>query len=172
MSDEEQKNPSKAASSGGAWSEQEKIAYLMVLCEHAAGTDKFEAKTNAGAFCPTMVHHAYIYCQTCPVPAGRTPLSCRKFILRMKEKHKEDMERIKNGVPLGPAAGEGVGATREKPKTTPKKRKSKIVEGADADGEAEGAEGSPKKKATPRSRKKKNEAVEVKNEWIEDEEMV
>ncbi|CAN9430133.1 unnamed protein product [Alternaria alternata] len=46
MSDEEQKTPSKAASSGGAWSEQEKIAYLMVLCEHAADTEKFESKTN------------------------------------------------------------------------------------------------------------------------------
>ncbi|RYN25672.1 hypothetical protein AA0113_g5165 [Alternaria arborescens] len=142
MSDEEQKTPSKAASSGGAWSEQEKIAYLMILCEHAADTEKFESKTN-----------------TCPVPAGRTTLSCRKLILRMKEKHGEDMEKIKNGLPLGPAAGDGVGATLDKPKTTPKKRKNKTVEGED-----DPAESSPKKKATPRPRKKKNEAVEVKDE--------
>jgi hypothetical protein len=65
MSDTEQKTPNKAASSGGAWSDQEKvrsslptlsfsyplitapqIAYLLVLCEHAADTDKFEGKTN------------------------------------------------------------------------------------------------------------------------------
>ena len=69
------------------------------------------------------------------------------------------MEKIKNGLPLGPAAGDRVGATLDKPKTTPKKRKNKTVEGED-----DPAEGSPKKKATPRPRKKKNEAVEVKDE--------
>lgn len=114
----------------------------------------------------------YIF-QTCPVPAGRTTLSCRKLILRMKEKHKEDMENIKNGLPLGPAAAGGATATPEKPKATPRKRKSKIVEGADANSEDGAAEGSPKKKVTPRPRKKKGEVVEeVKSESIEDEEMI
>lgn len=95
--------------------------------------------------------------------------------MRLKEKHKSDIEKIKNGLPFGTAAADdGATATPEKPKASPRKRKSKIVEGADAMGK-EGAvtEGSPKKKATPRPRKKKGEvAEEAKDEGIEDEEMV
>jgi hypothetical protein len=93
--------------------------------------------------------------------------------VRLKEKHKNDIEKIKNGQPLGLADTDGATASPEKPKATPRKRKSKMVDGADAKGEDAAAEGSPKKKATPRPRKKKAEVVEeVKNESIEDEEMI
>ena len=94
--------------------------------------------------------------------------------MRLKQKHKNDIEKIKNGLPLSTASAD-VEATAipEKPKATPRKRKSKIVEGADANSEDGVAEGSPKKKVTPRPRKKKGEVVEeVKSESIEDEEMI
>lgn len=96
--------------------------------------------------------------------------------MRLKQKHKNDIEKIKNGLPLSTASADGEAtATPEKPKATPRKRKSKIVEGADANSEDGVAEGSlkKKKKVTPRPRKKKGEVVEeVKSESIEDEEMI
>lgn len=41
MSDVEQKTPNKTGASGAAWTESEKIAYLIVLCENEG---KVEAK--------------------------------------------------------------------------------------------------------------------------------
>lgn len=72
----------------------------------------------------------------------------------MKEKHKDDIEKIKAGEALTAA----LAADGGEPKT-PRKRKSKV----DAEGEA--AE-SPKKMATPR--KKKGEATPVKEEVAEE----
>jgi hypothetical protein len=79
----------------------------------------------------------------------------------LKEKHKDDMEKIKAGQALTAAPANSAGgdaAASEKPKT-PRKRKSKVdTEGSDANE-------SPKKKATPR--KKKGEATTVKQEVTE-----
>ncbi|CAG5185109.1 uncharacterized protein ALTATR162_LOCUS11224 [Alternaria atra] len=154
MSDAEQKTPNMTGASGAAWSEAEKIAYLIVLCENEG---RIDAKIG-----------------NAPIPAGRSIVSCKKLLVRLKQKHKNDIEKIKNGLPLSTASAD-VEATAipEKPKATPRKRKSKIVEGADANSEDGVAEGSPKKKVTPRPRKKKGEVVEeVKSESIEDEEMI
>ena len=102
--------------------------------------------------------------QNAPIPAGRSVISCKKLLVRLKEKHKDDIVKIKNGQAFAPAAAAGgdAAATPEKPKAkaTPKKRKSKVdVEAGEDGGEADG---SPKKKATPRGRPKKK--VEAKEE--------
>ena len=90
--------------------------------------------------------------------------------MRLKEKHKDDITKIKNGQAFGAptaAAGGDATATPEKPKAkaTPRKRKSKVDFGAGEDGGE--AEGSPKKKAAPRGRPKKK--VEAKEEVKEEE---
>jgi hypothetical protein len=98
----------------------------------------------------------------------------------MKDKHKDDIEKIKNGQPVGTGDGEAP-STPVKAKT-PNKRKTKAegdgeAEGSPkkkatprkkeaAEGEADDATGSPKKKATPR--KKKTEVV-MEEENVEDE---
>ncbi|KAF2134650.1 hypothetical protein P153DRAFT_427311 [Dothidotthia symphoricarpi CBS 119687] len=140
----------KTGASGAAWSDAEKIAYLIVLCENEG---KVEAKIAQA-----------------PIPAGRSVVSCKKLLWRLKEKHKDDIEKIKAGLPLvgdaaaaAPTTEEGEvtkkkGATpRKKQSATQKKRKSG-AEGQDGD---EDGEGSPKKKAV---RKKKGEKEEVKVE--------
>ena len=108
--------------------------------------------------------------QNAPIPAGRSIISCKKLLVRLKEKHKDDIVKIKNGQAFGaPTAAANTDATPEKPKAkaTPKKRKSKLDLDAGEDGGE--ADGSPKKKATPRGRKKK---VEVKEEVKEEEGLV
>ncbi|KAI4667263.1 uncharacterized protein J4E92_003928 [Alternaria infectoria] len=152
MSDAETKTPNKTGASGAAWSEGEKIAYLIVLCENEG---KIDAKIG-----------------NAPIPAGRSIISCKKLLVRLKEKHKDDIVKIKNGQAFAPAAAAGgdAAATPEKPKpkATPKKRKSKVdVEAGEDGGEADG---SPKKKATPRGRPKKK--VEAKEEVKEKEALV
>ncbi|KAI4914622.1 hypothetical protein J4E90_004653 [Alternaria incomplexa] len=150
MSDTDPKTPNKTGASGAAWSEGEKIAYLIVLCENEG---KIDAKIG-----------------NAPIPAGRSIISCKKLLVRLKEKHKDDIAKIKNGQAFGPLPTT-TDATPEKPKAkaTPKKRKSKVDLDANADvngGDGGEAEGSPKKKAAPRGRKKK---VEVKEEVKEEE---
>jgi hypothetical protein len=205
MSDTEQKTPNKAASSGGAWSDQEKVRTFTSPSLPSADLtlNRSDTSSSSASTQPTPTSSkprpTYVlphppntwtpslpFLKTCPVPAGRTALSCRKLILRMKDKHKDDMEKIKNGQPVGTGDGEAP-STPVKAKT-PNKRKTK----AEADGDAEGspkkkatprkkkevveeekgaegeAEGSPKKKATPR--KKKTDIVKEEN--VEDEEMV
>ncbi|KAI4670777.1 uncharacterized protein J4E88_009870 [Alternaria novae-zelandiae] len=152
MSDTDPKTPNKTGASGAAWSEGEKIAYLIVLCENEG---KIDAKIG-----------------NAPIPAGRSIISCKKLLVRLKEKHKDDIVKIKNGQAFAPAAAAGgdAAATPEKPKpkATPKKRKSKVdVEAGEDGGEADG---SPKKKATPRGRPKKK--VEAKEEVKEKEALV
>ncbi|KAI4688352.1 hypothetical protein J4E81_007948 [Alternaria sp. BMP 2799] len=142
MSDTDPKTPNKTGASGAAWSEGEKIAYLIVLCENEG---KIDAKIG-----------------NAPIPAGRSIISCKKLLVRLKEKHKDDITKIKNGQAFAPAAATTTDATPEKPKAkaTPKKRKSKVDLDAGEDGGE--ADGSPKKKATPRGRPKKK--VEAKEE--------
>ncbi|KAI4634022.1 uncharacterized protein J4E87_001191 [Alternaria ethzedia] len=160
MSDTDPKTPNKTGASGAAWSEGEKIAYLIILCENEG---KIDAKIG-----------------NAPIPAGRSIISCKKLLVRLKEKHKDDIVKIKNGQAFAPAAATTTDGTPEKPKAkpkaTPKKRKSKLDLDAGAgnggeDGKCEEdvTEGSPKKKATPRGRKKK---VEVKEEVKEEEGLV
>ena len=114
--------------------------------------------------------------QNAPIPAGRSIISCKKLLVRLKEKHKDDIIKIKNGQAFAPAASTATDVSPEKPKAkpkaTPKKRKSKVDLDAGEDG-AE-ADGSPKKKATPRGRKKKVEVKEEvkKEEGLVDEEML
>ncbi|KAF2031896.1 hypothetical protein EK21DRAFT_37690, partial [Setomelanomma holmii] len=123
MSDNEQRTPNKTGASGAAWGDAEKIAYLIVLCENEG---KIESKI-AGA----------------PIPAGRSIVSCKKLLWRLKVKHKDDIEKIKAGQALTatPASSDG----DAKPKT-PRKRKSKVEDGNEDD------EGSPKKKAGGRKK--------------------
>ncbi|KAI4606237.1 hypothetical protein J4E80_010214 [Alternaria sp. BMP 0032] len=154
MSDTDPKTPNKTGASGAAWSEGEKIAYLIILCENEG---KIDAKIG-----------------NAPIPAGRSIISCKKLLVRLKEKHKDDIIKIKNGQAFAPAAATTTDATPEKPKAkaTPKKRKSKLDLEGNADGnggDGADADGSPKKKATPRGRKKK---VEVKEEVKEEEGLV
>jgi len=108
--------------------------------------------------------------QNAPIPAGRSIISCKKLLVRRKEKHKDDITKIKNGQAFAPAAATTTDATPEKPKVkaTPKKRKSKVDLDAGEDGGE--ADGSPKKKATPRGRPKKK--VEAKEEVKEEEGLV
>ncbi|KAF1848332.1 uncharacterized protein K460DRAFT_364301 [Cucurbitaria berberidis CBS 394.84] len=146
MSDVEQKTPNKTGASGATWSDAEKIAYLIVLCENEG---KVDGKIAAA-----------------PIPVGRSIVSCKKLLWRLKEKHKDDIEKIKNHQPVNVAAsasGEAT-ATPEKSKT-PRKRKTK-AEGDSADNGD--ADGSPKKKAGGRKKK----ADVVKEEMDEDEEML
>ncbi|KAF1832402.1 hypothetical protein BDW02DRAFT_590434 [Decorospora gaudefroyi] len=148
MSDTEQKTPNKTGASGAAWSEAEKIAYLIVLCENEG---KVEAKISGA-----------------PIPAGRSIVSCKKLLWRLKEKHKDDIEKIKNGQPLGaaPAAGDGEAAATPTKVKTPRKRKTKAEMAAEGDANAD-AEGSPKKKPTPR--KKKADVVKEEKVKVEDD---
>jgi hypothetical protein len=101
-----------------------------------------------------------------PIPAGRSIVSCKKLLVRLKEKHKDDITKIKNGESFASTGTIGAGAggdVAENSKPTPRKRKSKgsadlgVGGGGAADGE-EDVEGSPKKKgkATSRPRKKKD----------------
>ncbi|EOA85141.1 hypothetical protein ACJQWK_07210 [Exserohilum turcicum] len=139
--------PNKTGASGALWTEGEKIAYLVVLCENEGKMDSKIA--NA------------------PIPAGRSIVSCRKLLMRLKEKHKDDIEKIKNGQSTTAAKAP---ASPEKART-PRKRNSKAVNG-DADADADGGDGSPRKKrATPRKRKSTTPAaaeVLVKEEVVED----
>ncbi|KAL6707832.1 hypothetical protein ACN47E_003732 [Coniothyrium glycines] len=144
MSDIEPKTPNKTGASGAAWSEAEKIAYLIVLCENEGKVD-------------SKIAHA-------PIPVGRSIVSCKKLLVRLKEKHKEDIEKIKSGQPVAPTI-EGDGTTKsEKAKATPRKRKTKAEAGEEAEGDKTG---SPKKKATPR----KKQVDIMKDEKSENEDM-
>ncbi|KAI4611659.1 hypothetical protein J4E83_007909 [Alternaria metachromatica] len=161
MSDTDPKTPNKTGASGAAWSEGEKIAYLIVLCENEG---KIDAKIG-----------------NAPIPAGRSVISCKKLLVRLKEKHKDDIVKIKNGQAFAPAASTATDVSPEKPKAkpkaTPKKRKSKLDldagagnGGEDGKGDEGVTEGSPKKKAAPRGRPKKK--VEAKEEVKEKEALV
>lgn len=90
-----------------------------------------------------------------PVPYGRSVVSCKKLLVRLKEKHKDEIKNIKNNKPLNPAADDVGPATPGKPKN-PRKRKTR------ADTEVVDGEESPKKKAG--GRKKKSEMAAVKEE--------
>ena len=54
MSDTELKTPNKTGASGAAWSDAEKIAYLIVLCENEG---KVEAKIAVR--CPHPTHYLH-----------------------------------------------------------------------------------------------------------------
>ncbi|KAJ4375286.1 hypothetical protein N0V83_002372 [Neocucurbitaria cava] len=170
MSDTEQKTPNKTGASGAAWTEAEKIVYLILLCENEG---KVESRiANA------------------PIPVGRSVVSCKKLLFRLKEKYKVDIENMKNGLPMSTATGTATtttagadgedNATPTKPRSTPRKRKAKVAKGEN-EGNGE-AEGSPKKKAAGGRKKKADAAVkedvkedvkeEVKEEQDEDEMMV
>ena len=107
--------------------------------------------------------------QAAPIPAGRSVVSCQKLLVRLKEKHKEDIEKIKAGQPVA-SSGDGEAATPGQRQKTPRKRKPK----SDTVGEAEG-EGSPKKKPTGRRKKTGGVAAsqpetkeDVKDEGLDD----
>lgn len=84
--------------------------------------------------------------------------------MRLKEKHKEDIEKIKAGQPFAAPADGNVTSTPDKPKATPRKRKVKT----DSEGTVD-ADGSAKKKATPRKKKADNVKEE---EHVEEEAMI
>ncbi|KAH8727775.1 hypothetical protein GQ44DRAFT_647978, partial [Phaeosphaeriaceae sp. PMI808] len=63
------------SASGAPWSLGEKIAYLIILCENGGRIDSKIA--NA------------------PIPAGRSPTSCKKLLQRLKETYKDDVNKIK-----------------------------------------------------------------------------
>ncbi|OAL45057.1 hypothetical protein IQ07DRAFT_635901 [Pyrenochaeta sp. DS3sAY3a] len=125
----EQKTPSKA--SGAAWSEAEKFAYLLILGDLDG---KMETKVTKA-----------------PLPAGRSIISCQRFLGRLRDKYGDDIEKIKHGQPIVATdtdtngSNGTVNASPEKAKT-PRKRKVK-VRTFESSGEAD-AEGSPPKKGT------------------------
>ncbi|KAH7354567.1 hypothetical protein BKA66DRAFT_430409 [Pyrenochaeta sp. MPI-SDFR-AT-0127] len=122
MSDVEQNTPNKTGASGATWSDAEKIAYLIVLCENEG---KVESK----------IAHA-------PIPAGRSIISCKKLLWRLKEKHKTDIQKIKAGQPIATAV-EGEATTSPEKLKTPRKRKAKVQNEGEASGDTDG---SPMKK--------------------------
>lgn len=139
-----------------------------MLCENEG---KIDSKISVSLTCPTHVRASILsqLLQNAPIPVGRTVVSCKMLLVRLRRKHKDDVEKIKNGQPLGGGAGsEGetadVAKKAEKPKT-PRKRKSKAAEDENDMEGNDAAEGSPKKKST--LRKKKTGAV--KEETAEDD---
>jgi hypothetical protein len=174
MSDTEQKTPNKTGASGAAWSDAEKVNALVLhfnptahyytdcLPHHPQRRRRQCRRQDQGS---SLSPPSFSICtsnnlQDAPVPFGRSLVSCKKLLYRLKEKHKDDIEKIRASQPLtATAAPAADGDKPEKPKT-PRKRKSKV----DVEGEAEE---SPKKKATPR--KKKGAAVPVKEEESKEE---
>ncbi len=98
--------------------------------------------------------------QDAPVPAGRSVVSCRKLLVRLKAKHKDDIEKIKAGQSLGTTT-EAAGGDGES--TPGRKRKDKADS---ASNDNEDSEASPKKKRAGRPKKPSNT---VKEEEIEEE---
>jgi hypothetical protein len=166
-----QKTPNKTGASGAAWSDAEKmstptsskvttftsllppqIAYLIVLCENEGRVDAKIAVSHRISTAITSHWHT----QTAPIPTGRSIVSCKKLLVRLKEKYKEDITKIKAGQALAAAPTSAGGEVApEKPKT-PRKRKAKV------DAEDEDAKGTPKNKTG--GRKEKGEATPVKEE--------
>ncbi|EDU44694.1 hypothetical protein PtrSN002B_003712 [Pyrenophora tritici-repentis] len=140
MSDVDQKTAGTPFASGAAWSESEKIAYLLVLCENEG---KIDAKISKA-----------------PMPAGRTVVSCKMLLVRLKKKYGKDIEKIKSGQTLGGGAGDDGDAVAGAGNKSAgnRKRKSKVAKGETDMDSDDAAEGSPKKKPTPR--KKKVDAAE------------
>ncbi|CAE6999948.1 hypothetical protein CFE70_000901 [Pyrenophora teres f. teres 0-1] len=120
MSDVDQKTAGTPFASGAAWSESEKIAYLLVLCENGG---KIDAKIS-----------------NAPIPAGRTVVSCKMLLVRLRKKYGEDMVKIKNGQILGGKKSHGNRKRKHKHKSEAAKGETDM----DSD---DAAEGSPKKKA-------------------------
>lgn len=79
------------------------------------------------------------------------------MIGRLKEKYKDDMEKIKAGQPITPTGGESEAATPGSKSKAPRKRKSQGAANGGSevtDGGVADTDGSPNK----RGRKKKDEA--------------
>ncbi|KAF3049528.1 hypothetical protein E8E11_009900 [Didymella keratinophila] len=94
-----------AAATGAAWTDTERMAYLIVITEHALDAP-IESKISQA-----------------PVPGGRNVNACRKIIKKLKEKLKDDIDNIKAGRPVvAPAEGDAAS------KATPKKRKTESPE--------------------------------------------
>jgi hypothetical protein len=179
MSDTEQNMPNKTGASGAAWSDIEKVsschgtlkskAYCRTDCLlDRALRERGQSRRQNCCKLPHFYFDQYpLTCrrQRAPVPAGRSIVSCKKLLVRLKEKYKDDIEKIKASQALTAASasanGEAV-AMPEKVKT-PGKRKAKID--AESYGKAD-VEGSPKKKAG--GRKKKGEATPIKEEVNEE----
>ncbi|KAJ8118189.1 hypothetical protein OPT61_g797 [Boeremia exigua] len=109
MSDTEPKTAGQGAATGAAWSDAERMAYLIVVAEHALDAP-IESKVSA------------------PVPGGRNVNACRKILKKLKDKLKDDIDSIKAGRPVSTPPAEGEVAA----KGTPRKRRTE----ADADGDA------------------------------------
>ncbi|KAJ4411781.1 hypothetical protein N0V91_000916 [Didymella pomorum] len=101
---------SGAAATDAAWTDTERMAYLIVIAEHALD-DPIESKISQA-----------------PVPGGRNVNACRKIIRKLKDKLKvklkDDIDNVKAGRPIV-ALAEGETAA-------PKKRKTESPEGGDA----------------------------------------
>ncbi|KAH6643834.1 hypothetical protein C7974DRAFT_382311 [Boeremia exigua] len=106
MSDVEPKTTGQGAS---AWTDTERMAYLIVIAEHALEAP-IESKVSQA-----------------PVPGGRTVNACRKIVKKLKEKLKDDIDNIKAGLPVTAPPAEGEAAA----KSTPRKRKAEL--GGDGD---------------------------------------
>jgi hypothetical protein len=98
--------------------------------------------------------------QNAPIPAGRSVIACQKLLVRLKKTFKEDIERIKNGQPLGADTSDETATLSKTPETpkTVRKRKSKAGD-EDADGSEEGVP--MKKQATSQTRKSAGAVEEV-----------
>ncbi|KAF1963613.1 hypothetical protein CC80DRAFT_380098, partial [Byssothecium circinans] len=120
MSDTEKVNNPKTGATGAAWSDGERIAYLLLLIG-----GQVDAKIAAT-----------------PIPAGRSTISCKKMIVRLKNTYKDQIEAIKAGTAID--GGEAA---------TPKRGRAKASKAA-AEGDGDGDNGEDatptKKKATPK----------------------
>lgn len=102
--------------------------------------------------------------QGAPIPAGRSIVSCKKLLWRLKEKHRDDIAKIKAGEALGSTLVPGeddANATTDKKAKPGRKRKTK----ADQD---TATDASPTKKAT--GRKKKDTSPTIKQEVTDEPE--
>jgi hypothetical protein len=110
-----------------------------------------------------------------PVPAGRSIVSCKKMIMRLKTACSDELAKIKAGIPItGDADSEGK-KTPKKP-ATPKRKKSDADVGGEKDGEEKvtpkKARGRPAKTAAKDAEAQKDveaEKEEVKEEQVGDE---
>ncbi|EUC49501.1 hypothetical protein COCMIDRAFT_1752 [Bipolaris oryzae ATCC 44560] len=62
--------------SGKRWTDDEKLAYLLVLCGHEGG---LQAKIKSA-----------------PKPAGRTKIACKRMIERLEEQFEQEIASMKN----------------------------------------------------------------------------
>ncbi|KAF2876723.1 hypothetical protein BDV95DRAFT_602693 [Massariosphaeria phaeospora] len=86
-----------------AWTDRERIAYLVLLLEHGG---KIDAKIGDA-----------------PVPHGRSTTSCKAMLWRLKSTYRDEINNIMTGNPIAGAGGTGdVSTTPRTPRISKRKK--------------------------------------------------